>query len=160
DRGHREPDRRRPHVHLDRLSALRLELPVRLHQSLEERAEGDRGPDPRGRRASLWLHGERFQESSRGRLMPAGATAPAWVGSALAGWTDWIRPISMSAAAECEAALAHVRRRGLRWPDFDRDDFPLPTFSGELDVVLDELENGRGLVLLRGFPVDRWAAED
>jgi hypothetical protein len=26
--------------------------------------------------------------------------------------------------------------------------------------VLGELESGRGLVLLRGFPVDRWAAED
>src|SRR5262249_6257672 len=146
DRGHRGPDRRRPHVHLDRLSALRFELPVRLHQSLEERAEGDRGPDPRGRRASLWLHGDRLQESGRGRVIRAGGTSPAWDGSDLAASTDWIRPISTSAAAECEAALALVRGRELRWPDFGRDNFPLPTFSRELDVVLDELENGRGLV--------------
>jgi hypothetical protein len=90
----------------------------------------------------------------------AAATSPAWRGADLAAATDWIRPVSAAAAAECEAALAGLRRRGLRWPDFGRDDFPLPSFGGELDVVLEELENGRGLVLLRGFPVERWAAED
>ena len=87
-------------------------------------------------------------------------TSPAWIGADLAASTDWIRPVSAAAAAECEAALGGLRRRGLAWPHFGRDDFPLPTFSRELDAVLDELENGRGLVLLRGFPVDRWATED
>ena len=90
----------------------------------------------------------------------AGATSPAWVGADLAASADWIRPVSAAAAAECEAALAAVRGRGLAWPNFGREDFPLPGFGRELDGVLDELENGRGLVLLRGFPVDRWAADD
>ena len=92
--------------------------------------------------------------------MRAAAASPAWVGSDLAASADWIRPVSTAAVAECDAALAEVRRRRLAWPDFGREDFPLPTFGGELEGVLDELENGRGLVLLRGFPVDRWAAED
>jgi len=90
----------------------------------------------------------------------AGATSPAWVGADLAASADWIWPVSAAAAAECEAALAAVRSRGLAWPNFGREDFPLPGFGRELDGVLDELENGRGLVLLRGFPVDRWAADD
>jgi hypothetical protein len=93
-------------------------------------------------------------------VIRTGATSPAWIGSDLAASTDWIRPVSAPAVEECEAALVALRRRGLSWPDFGRDDFPLPTFSRELDVVLDELEHGRGLVLLRGFPVERWAAED
>jgi len=93
-------------------------------------------------------------------VMRAAAASPAWVASDLAASADWIRPVSTAAVAECDAALAEVRRRRLAWPDFGREDFPLPTFGGELEGVLDELENGRGLVLLRGFPVDRWAAED
>jgi hypothetical protein len=58
------------------------------------------------------------------------------------------------------AALAGLRRRGLTWPGFGREDFALPTFGPELESVLDELENGRGVLLLRGFPVERWAAPD
>jgi hypothetical protein len=92
--------------------------------------------------------------------MRAAATSPQWVGSDLAATTDWIRPVSAAAVAECEAALGSLRRRGLSWPNFGREDFPLPGFARELDSVLEELENGRGLVLLRGFPVERWAAED
>jgi hypothetical protein len=82
------------------------------------------------------------------------------VGSDLSATTDWIRPVSAAAVAECEVALGSLRRRGLSWPNFGREEFPLPGFARELDSVLEELENGRGLVLLRGFPVDRWAAED
>jgi Taurine catabolism dioxygenase TauD, TfdA family len=87
--------------------------------------------------------------------MRAAATSPAWLGSDLAASTDWIRPVPAAAIAECEAALAGLRRRGLSWPGFSRDDFPLSTFARELDAVLEELENGRGVVLLRGLPVER-----
>ena len=88
-------------------------------------------------------------------------TAPAaWLGADLAAATDWIRPVSAAAIAECDAALAGLRRRRLTWPDFGREDFPLPTFARELAAVLDELENGRGVVLLRGVPVDRYAGEE
>ena len=88
-------------------------------------------------------------------------TAPAaWLGPDLAAATDWIRPVSAAAIAECDAALAGLRRRRLTWPDFGREDFPLPTFARELAGVLDELENGRGVVLLRGVPVDRYAGEE
>jgi len=88
-------------------------------------------------------------------------TAPAaWLGDDLAAATDWIRPVSAAAIAECDAALAGLRRRRLTWPDFGREDFPLPTFARELLGVLDELENGRGVVLLRGLPVDRYAGEE
>lgn len=92
--------------------------------------------------------------------MRAATTSPAWLGSDLAASTDWIRPVPAAAIAECEAALAGLRRRGLSWPGFGRDDFPLPTFAGELDAVLDELENGRGVVLLRGLPVERYTDDE
>jgi hypothetical protein len=78
----------------------------------------------------------------------------------MAGSPDWIRPVSAAAIAECDAALAGLARRGLTWPSFGREDFPLPTFARQLDTVLDELENGRGIVLLRGIPVERYTEHE
>jgi hypothetical protein len=84
----------------------------------------------------------------------------AWLGRDMAASTDWIRHLSPGAIAEIDAALRSVQRRGLTWPKFGREDFPLPTFSRELAEVLDELENGRGFILLRGLPVDRYTDEE
>src|SRR5205814_1500278 len=106
------------------------------------------------------LHGRRFPEGGRRRVMGATTAPAAWLGADLAAATDWIRPVSAAAIAECDAALAGLRRRRLTWPDFGPEDFPLPTFARELAGVLDELENGRGVVLLRGVPVDRDAGEE
>jgi hypothetical protein len=78
----------------------------------------------------------------------------------MAGSTDWIRPVSAAAITECDAALTGLARRGLTWPSFGREDFPLPTFARELDAVLDELEHGRGVVLLRGIPVERYTEHE
>ena len=72
----------------------------------------------------------------------------------------WIRPFSSRAIDEIDAALRGVQRRGLTWPKFGREDFPLPAFSHDLAEVLDELEDGRGFVLLRGLPVDRYTDEE
>ncbi len=84
----------------------------------------------------------------------------AWLGRDMARSTDWIVPVSPRAIEEMEAALRQLGRRGLRWPDFGRDDFSLPTFSRDLSAALDEIEDGRGFVLLRGFPVDRYTVEE
>lgn len=77
----------------------------------------------------------------------------AWLGADMARSTEWIRPVSPVTAAELDAALRGLECRGLAWPRFGRDEFALPTFSRELSSVLDELEHGRGFVLLRGIPV-------
>jgi len=74
--------------------------------------------------------------------------------------TEWIVSVPPRAVAEMDAALRELQRRGLAWPRFGREDFPLPTFSRDLAAVLDELENGRGFVVLRGFAVDRYSLEE
>ena len=82
-------------------------------------------------------------------------TAPeAWLGRDMAASSEWIWPLSASAIAELDAALRAVERRGLAWPKFAREDFPLPTFAAELAAVAEELETGRGFVVLRGLPVE------
>jgi len=84
----------------------------------------------------------------------------AWLGREMAESTEWIVPVPSRAVAEMDAALRGLPRRGLAWPRFGREDFPLPTFSRDLAAVLDELENGRGFVVLRGFAVDRYTLEE
>ena len=88
-------------------------------------------------------------------------TGPAaWLGPDLARSTDWIRPFSAAAVAELDGALAAVKARGLAWRDITRKDFPLPGFGAELAAVAHELEHGRGVVLLRGFPVERYTEDE
>lgn len=84
----------------------------------------------------------------------------AWRGDDLARSTDWIWPVPAAAVEELDAALRGVKRRGLAWRDIRRDDFPLPGFARTLADVQRELEDGRGVVLLRGLPVERYGEDD
>lgn len=84
----------------------------------------------------------------------------AWLGRDMASSTAWIHRVSATAIDEMDAALRTVQRHGLAWPKFGRDDFPLPTFSRDLAAILDELENARGFVLVRGIPVERYTDEE
>jgi len=80
----------------------------------------------------------------------------AWLGREMERSTEWIRSLSPRAITELDAAIDGLKQRGLAWPHFGRSDFPPPTFSRDLSSVLHELEEGRGFVLLRGIPVDRY----
>jgi hypothetical protein len=84
----------------------------------------------------------------------------AWHGSDLAKTTDWIRPISAAAIDEIDRAVRAVKARGLAWHDIRREEFPLPGFSCDLAAVGHELEHGRGVVLLRGLPVERYSEDE
>ncbi len=94
----------------------------------------------------------------------AAARAPirgpcAWRGAELSD-AEWIVPLPEGAGSEIEAALAAVKARGLDWPAFGRDDFPLPKFGAVLAEARRELEEGRGFLHLRGLPVDAYDAAD
>ena len=80
--------------------------------------------------------------------------ASAWRGADLRGDSSWIRAFSASDLHELAAAVDAVRRRGLDPFAFDVDDFALPTLGPVLAAVHEELERGRGFVLLRGLDLD------
>ncbi len=77
----------------------------------------------------------------------------AWKGADMQQKTDWLRPFQASELAEIDAALESVKRRGLELFDIGREDFPLPTLSRELAKISQELESGRGMIMLRGLPL-------
>ena len=83
-------------------------------------------------------------------------TGPAaWKSSDLAGDTSWMHPLSARSVAAIDAALARVKARGPRFPDFGPSDFPLDALQDPLACHAESLANGRGFLLLRGLPVER-----
>ncbi|HUK08855.1 MAG TPA: TauD/TfdA family dioxygenase [Stellaceae bacterium] len=88
---------------------------------------------------------------------PTPITGPcAWYGHDMARSTRWVRDLAPEQVAELDAALGAIERRGLAWYEIQRRDFPLPGLKALLDDVADELENGSGMMKLRGFPVARY----
>jgi hypothetical protein len=82
----------------------------------------------------------------------------AWTGQDIKDSKRWIRDLPPAAIDELDAALAAVKH--LPWREIRRGDFPLPALGGLLDDIADELENGSGIMKLRGFPVGRYDEED
>ena len=81
--------------------------------------------------------------------------ASAWIGADMAKRSDeWIYRLSSAEIAEVEAAVAHVRGRGMDLATIRAADFPLPTLGPRLDAMRREILNGRGFVLIRGLPVE------
>jgi hypothetical protein len=81
-----------------------------------------------------------------------------WTGQDIKDSKRWIRDLPPAAVDELDAALRAVKR--LAWSEIRREDFPLPTLGDLLDDIADELENGSGIMKLRGFPVGRYDEED
>lgn len=85
-------------------------------------------------------------------------TGPAaWKGGDFVNDTSWIHVLSPQEVACLDAALATLKARGKTFPDFAAEDFPIDTaLLTRLRGHADELENGRGFVLVRGLPVHRY----
>ena len=79
-----------------------------------------------------------------------------WLGPAMADSTDWIEPLSPADIAEIEAAAAPLADRGTDIAALTAADFPLPTLAARLARIRHTVLEGRGFVLLRGLPVQRW----
>ena len=84
----------------------------------------------------------------------------AWRGRDLAGRDDWILHLERSHVEELETALAAVAERGLDPVQITATDFPLPTLSSLCCQMRSELEGGRGFVVLRALPVQRFATAE
>ncbi|MCB1739387.1 MAG: TauD/TfdA family dioxygenase [Gammaproteobacteria bacterium] len=84
----------------------------------------------------------------------------AWYGRDLREDSSWIWPLDDVHRQELDDALRQSKARGLGEQSVRREDFPLPTLSALLQKMLHELEHGRGFVLMRGIPVERYDYAD
>src|SRR5262245_36686397 len=86
--------------------------------------------------------------------------ACAWRGDEMARSTRWIRMLDEVAVVEIDAALRTAQSAGVAWHETTRERFPLPRLGATLVEVARELEDGCGLVTLRGLPVERYAPDE
>jgi hypothetical protein len=80
----------------------------------------------------------------------------AWKGSELAATDEWQFHLSAAHIAEIERALNTIRARGLTLETMRREDFPLPSLVEQIAGWRHDLRRGRGFLLIRGLPVERW----
>jgi hypothetical protein len=74
----------------------------------------------------------------------------------MANSSRWIRALEPADIAEIDAALRSTQAKGVPWHETTADDFPLDRLGARLDEIADELEEGCGMVTLRGLPVERY----
>ena len=85
----------------------------------------------------------------------------AWTAADLGGKDAFAFNLVDRHIAAFDTALAGLRERGLTaFEDIGRHDFPLESIADDVRAWQHEVAHGRGLLLLRGFPVDRWGRED
>jgi Taurine catabolism dioxygenase TauD, TfdA family len=84
----------------------------------------------------------------------------AWRGDALANDSSWIVTLSDAEIADIDRALMTAKATGRPLPDIGREHFPLTTMRPRLEQTLAELQDGRGFVVVRGLPVQRYSDDD
>ena len=94
--------------------------------------------------------------------MPSGPiTGPsAWYGPELAKRDDWIWHLTQADIAEIDTAIRHFKSTGVAMQDISPETFPLTALKPALGAILRELQEGRGFVMVRGFPVERYRLDE
>lgn len=80
-------------------------------------------------------------------------TADAWLGRDMARRGDWRRDLTAAEVRELLSAREFARARDANRTAWSQADFPLPGLARDVGGWLQELDQGRGFLLLRGLPV-------
>ncbi|MEE2661862.1 MAG: TauD/TfdA family dioxygenase [Pseudomonadota bacterium] len=76
-----------------------------------------------------------------------------WKGSRHAGDTDWVYTLSNQDLKDLESGLIHLKNSRVAKKEIRPAHFPVGNFADTLADLLEEIQNGRGFVLIRGLPV-------
>lgn len=93
-------------------------------------------------------------------LPPTVEGRSAWLGSDLAERVDWIERLSEIEIAEVEHAVRELHRSHVDLTAISAKHVTLPTLAPRLREMLDEVLNGRGFVLIRALPMERWTRRE
>ena len=89
-------------------------------------------------------------------LPPEVEDRSAWYGTEMANCGDWIERLSNFEIAEVEQAVRGLEAERIDLTSITAKEVPLPTLAPRLERILDEVLNGRGFVLIRALPLERW----
>lgn len=84
----------------------------------------------------------------------------AWTAEELRQDRSWIYELTRAEVAEIETALKTANAASVGLLAIRPETFPLPTLSARLRELTRQLEQGRGIALLRGVPVGRYDVPD
>lgn len=84
----------------------------------------------------------------------------AWYGADMASSREWIHELDERELKEIDAAVRAFKAGGLGLGEITPETFPLPQMKARLGTILNDVLNGRGFVLVRGFPVERYGIEE
>jgi hypothetical protein len=101
-----------------------------------------------------------FRTYQRAPRLPAVPLQPVvdpagWVPESLGPVRDWSYRITEEDQEELLAGVTAFRKRGLPLPDVTKENFPLKKLKDVLAEIRKELIDGRGLVMVQNFPVER-----
>jgi hypothetical protein len=77
-----------------------------------------------------------------------------WRGAEIARNPRWVKEFPAVVLEQIDVALEKVK--DLEWRNVDRRNFPLPDAAAFFDDVREELEDGSGMVMMRGLDVSRY----
>jgi Taurine catabolism dioxygenase TauD, TfdA family len=105
-----------------------------------------------------------FRTFHKARRVPAAPLQPVvdpagWSPGDLGPVETWSYRITERDIGELSDAVASVRRNRIPIEGVARDNFPLKSFADVLTDVRRELIDGRGIVMLQNFPIDRFDRE-
>jgi hypothetical protein len=83
-------------------------------------------------------------------------TACEWTAEDMADPSIWTEVLSAAEIAEIDHAIQVARAASVDFLDIGKAQFPLPTFGERLQRIERELMDGRGFVLIRGLPRERY----
>ncbi len=83
-----------------------------------------------------------------------------WNGKDIQNSTRWIRDLTPAHLAELDKSLQAVKAKGLDWSQVTKENFPITGFDDLFDSIREELENGSGILKLRGWPVTKYDEAD
>ena len=84
----------------------------------------------------------------------------AWRGADLANDRSWIWTLSAEEIADIDRALAAARASGRPLAEIDRAQVPRTVLRPGLERAVAEMRDGRGFLLVRGLPVERYSDDD
>jgi len=88
-------------------------------------------------------------------------TGPAaWRGSDLKNDNSWKLQLSNTSIDCIDKALSLVKENSLSFPNFNKEDFPIHDLGPLLAQYAEEMENGKGFLLLGGLPIERYSEDD
>ena len=93
-------------------------------------------------------------------LPPEIPGASAWYGPELAESTDWIAHLSEVEIAELESAVDRLEETQVDLASITANDVQLPALAPRLQRLLEDVLGGRGFVLIKGLPIERWTRRE